>query len=186
MGIETHVSTGELGPGGHLRMLTPAEWQNWLVRGATWPEVGAGMAWVTSPLGALVEVLSGSAEHVLCLRHQSVERAALARRLARPEIAAEAAFNQDRMGDFEALAMANDAVVPHILKLFIWSPRRTLPAGASLRDQALFQSRGNALRGAEVLSQAQHLARSIAARRAAMEAVDSQYNYSDCEVHSYK
>lgn len=166
MSAETSAGTTELAPGGHIRLLHEKEWHLWVGRRETWRESrnSGVVTWVTSPLGAPVEVLQDSAEHALCVRHTTLsvnwrtafEIKAEARRLARPEIAAEAAFNQDRVIDFEALVLAHEEVIPHILSLVPWSPP------------------GFRLRSAQVLDEAQHLARCIAARRAAMEALGSQ------------
>ena len=167
MSTETKfVSPTDLSPGGYIRLLPETEWHQWVVRREAWRESRSSgvVAWVTSPLGAPLEVLQDSAEHALCVRHTTLcvnwrsafEIKAVARRLARPEIAAESAFNEDRILDFEALALAHEAVIPHVLSLVPWSPQ------------------GFRLKSAAVLDEAQHLARSIAARRAAMEALGSQ------------
>lgn len=160
MSTETKfVSPTDLSPGGYIRLLPETEWHQWVVRREAWRESRSSgvVAWVTSPLGAPLEVLQDSAEHALCVNWRSAfEIKAVARRLARPEIAAECAFNEGRPLDFEALALAHEAVIPHILSLMPWSPQ------------------GFRLKSAEVLDEAQHMARCIAARRAAMEALGSQ------------
>ena len=167
MSTETKfVSPTDLSPGGYIRLLPETEWHQWVVRREAWRESRSSgvVAWVTSPLGAPLEVLQDSAEHALCVRHTTLcvnwrsafEIKAVARRLARPEIAAESAFNEDRILDFEALALAHAEVIPHILSLTAWSPQ------------------GFRFKSVAVLEEAQHLARCIAARRAAMEALGSQ------------
>ena len=166
MSAEANAGATELAPGGHIRLLPQTEWRLWMSRCETWRDsVGSGvLAWVTSPLGAPLEVLQDSAEHALCVRHTMLsanwrttfEIKAEARRLARPEIAAESAFNEDRILDFEALALAHAEVIPHILSLTAWSPQ------------------GFRFKSVAVLEEARHLARCIAARRAAMEALGSQ------------
>lgn len=166
MSAETSAGTTELAPGGHIRLLPQTEWRLWVSRRETWRDsIGSGVVtWVTSPLGAPLEVLQDSAEHALCVRHTTLsvnwrtafEIKALARRLARPEIAAECAFNEGQPLDFETLALAHEAVIPHILSLTAWSPQ------------------GFRFKSVAVLEEAQHLARCIAARRAAMEALGSQ------------
>ena len=167
MSTETKVvSPFDLSPGGHIRQLPKGEWHLWVSRRETWRNsIGSGVVtWVTSPLGAPLEVLQDSAEHALCMRHTTLslnwraafEIKALARQLSRSEIAAESAFNEGRILDFEALALAHAAVLPHILSLLAWSPK------------------GFLFKSAAVLEEAQHQARCIAARRAAMEALDSQ------------
>lgn len=131
----------EMQAGGHLRVLTYADWHGYITGGRC--HCNPLLEWVLSPLQSPVEVLFGSPEHHLC-DTTFVNQAA--RVIARVEIGVEALFVAGEIPEFEAALGREPAAMTHILAL-------------------------RPFRHPEMLERAQHLARVVAARQAAREAL---------------
>ena len=127
--------------GGHLRVLSHAEWHGYILGGKC--HCDPRLEWALSPIGSPVEVLLGSPEHHLC-DTTIVNDAALA--IARVEVVVEALFVAGEIAEFEAALGREPAAMTHILAL-------------------------RPFRHPEMLERAQHLARVVAARQAAREAL---------------
>lgn len=100
-------------PGGHLRQLTVEQWndfQNGKIGG-----LNPDFVWVLSPLGMAVEVIRGSAEHVLCCidADQIIAIAAI----AREEIAAEALAAEDARFEYIDFLEQHPVALTHILAI---------------------------------------------------------------------
>ena len=100
-------------PGSHLRQLTAEQWnesQNGVI-GCLDPD----FVWVLSPLGIPVEVIRGSAEHVLCCIDADEIIAIVA--IARVEIAAEALAAEDARFEYIDFLEQHPIALNHILAL---------------------------------------------------------------------
>lgn len=122
-------------------MLTHADWHGYIT-GGKW-HCNPLLEWVLSPLQRPVEVLFGSPEHHLC-DTTFVNQAA--RAIARVEIGVEALFVAGETPEFEAVLGREPTAMAHILAM-------------------------RPLKHSEMLEQAQHLARVVAARQAARDAL---------------
>ena len=122
-------------------MLTHADWHGYIT-GGKW-HCNPLLEWVLSPLQRPVEVLFGSPEHHLC-DTTFVNQAA--RAIARVEIGVEALFVAGEIHEFEAALDREPAAMAHILAL-------------------------RPFRHPDMLECAQHLARVVAARQAARDAL---------------
>lgn len=131
----------EMQAGGHLRLLSHAEWHGYLLGGRC--HCDPRLEWALSPIGSPVEVLLGSPEHHLC-DTTIVNDAALA--IARVEVVVEALFVAGDIYEFEATLGREPTAIAHILAM-------------------------RPLKHSEMLEQAQHLARVVAARHAARDAL---------------
>lgn len=131
----------EIQPGGHLRVLSHAEWHGYLLGGKC--HCDPRLEWALSPIGSPVEVLLGSPEHHLC-DTTYVNEAALA--IARVEFVVEALFVAGEISEFEAVLGREPTAMAHILAL-------------------------RPLKHPEILERAQHLARVVAAHLAAKDAL---------------
>jgi len=131
----------EMQAGGHLRVLSHAEWHGYLLGGKC--HCDPKLEWALSPIGSPVEVLLGSPEHHLC-DTTYVNEAALV--VARVEFVFEALFVAGEIPEFEAVLGREPTAMAHILAL-------------------------RPLKHSEVLERAQHLARVVAAHLAAKDAL---------------
>lgn len=122
-------------------MLSPAEWHGYLNGGTC--HCDPRLEWALSPIGSPVEVLFGSPEHHVC-DTTVVNEAAQA--IARVEIEVEALFVAGEIPEFEVVLGREPAAMAHILAL-------------------------RQFKHSEMLERVQHLARVVAARQAAKDAL---------------
>lgn len=131
----------EMQAGGHLRVLSHAEWRGYILGGKC--HCDPRLEWALSPIGSPVEVLLGSPEHHLC-DSTFVNESALA--VARVEVVVEALFAAGDILEFEAVLGREPTAMAHIL---------------AMRPS----------KHPEMLERAQHLARVVGARKAAIDAL---------------
>ena len=131
----------EMQAGGHFRVLSHAERRGYLLGGKC--HCDPRLEWALSPIGSPVEVRLGSPEHLLC-DTTFVNEAALA--IARVGVVVEALFVAGDIHEFEATLGREPAAMAHIQAMRSW-------------------------KYTEMLEQAQHLARVVAARQAAKDAL---------------
>lgn len=99
--------------GGHLRQLVSFEWHAY--QDGDIRCLNPDFVWVLSPLGSPVEVIRGSAEHVLCSVDADELIAIVA--IARVEIGAEALYANGARFEFVDFLERNPASLTHVLSL---------------------------------------------------------------------
>ena len=99
--------------GGHLRQLTSIEWRAF--QDGDISCLSPDFVWLLSPLGIPVELIRGSAEHVLCSIDADELIAIVA--LARAEIGAEALYANGARFEFVDFLERNPAALTHVHSL---------------------------------------------------------------------
>jgi hypothetical protein len=111
--LQLRADTLAFRTGCYLRHLASFEWQAYLDGDICC--LNPDFVWVLSPLGSPLEVIRGSAEHVLCCVDADELIAIVA--IARVEIGAEALFADGAKFEYVDFLERNPAALTHVLSL---------------------------------------------------------------------